>query len=139
MKRFAAAGLLLLLLSSARVTATQNVTFSFSWWSGLSDTEKLSAIQATIDAYQAGYLDGLIRGSRASGGKVPKETFRQYFPFFSGTVGFYRDAVSQFYSSHPDAQRATIGQIMSCLSQMPLYTCDEIVQQASQSPPQAPH
>jgi len=126
---------LLLLLPLPRAVATESVTFDEVWWNDASQDEQMYAVEGAIDAYENGFSDGIIHAAVRFGKsdaamrmlQSDDQTFRQ-------TFGFYVSSITNFYATHPGASRATIGTIVSCLADKPLYTCEQIANFSSSKP-----
>ena len=48
------------LATSSSSNATETVTFDGVWWTGLTDSEQIIAVQAMLGGYQQGYNNGFI-------------------------------------------------------------------------------
>jgi hypothetical protein len=118
---------LLLLTPGPRAIATESVTFDGAWWNDASHDEQLYAIQGAMDAYEDGFSDGVIRaGSLFDKSAAAMRMLSSDGPTFSRTFGYYVSGVTNFYSDHPSASRATIGLVVSCLADKPFYSCDQV-------------
>ena len=99
---------------------------TYAWWSNLDHSNQVLAVEAEIDAYIAGWTDGLIRFERVLGVGYSRAQRHRYFPTFSHTFGFYASAVSDFYALHPKAHNADVGDIIGCLADNPIDPCSEL-------------
>ncbi len=118
---------LFLLMPGSRAIATESVTFDEVWWNDASQDEQTFAIQGAIDAYENGVSDGVIHAGTLLGkSDAALRIADSDGPTFSQTFGYYTSEVNNFYASHPNASKATIGVIVSCLADKPFYTCDQI-------------
>ena len=122
--RFAKASFALaaaLVFISAPVGATTSVTMDGVWWQGLSQGEKLVAIQGLIAGMPMGYASGVTDGwwEAMNAFKVPtsqRQTATSKFlngnplagkPQFSKSFGVYVDEINVWYEVHPKRTRET--------------------------------
>jgi hypothetical protein len=134
--RAVAATLSLLLLPFAAMASTY-LDQEASWWNSLSAGEKLVAVAAGLDAYEAGYdggqMDAVISAPPKTGlSKVVLDGLRALHPTFSHTFGFYSSAITDFYVTHPTAAKVTVGAIIGCLADKPNVSCDSLAKYAPQ-------
>ena len=97
------------------------------WWSNLDHNDQVIAIEAGIDAYIAGWVDG-ARSTKASARRESLLSGREapLLSEVSHTFGFYASAVSDFYALHPKAHNADVGDILGCLADNPVDPCSEL-------------
>ena len=131
--RFIVAALLILFIASPAARATTYVSLDGTWWAGLTNDEQVTAVETLISGYEAGYNNGFIRAAgkdtihyhstrteaQLAGDVALNVTFSKVF-------GSYQQEITDFYSSHPSSMDVTVGNVMSCLSDMPEFTCDQV-------------
>lgn len=113
--------------------ATDAVSFDGVWWTGLSDSEQVVAVEAIIAGFDTGYNDGYIRAalndnahyhSTRSTAQLTDDP--ETHQVFSKTFGAYQQEITDFYSAHTKSMTVTVGDVMACLSDDPQYTCDQV-------------
>jgi hypothetical protein len=109
------------LSNSPRALATESLSPDGPWWNNLSESERLAAVQGTMDGYQSAYLE--------NGSSHPLSGHAM----FSHTYGFYIAAITDFYVNRPSGSRATIGLVLACLADKPVVSCKETARRAAQS------
>lgn len=118
-------------IAPARSSDTSGtVRLNASWWSTLPEEMQVGVIEGAMSGIETGYQRGLAKVWRDSHGAVPLVSL-EYSPSFSHTFGFYRSAITDFYVTHPKAGKAEIGAVMECLSDKPLFTCDQVAKRAA--------
>ena len=117
----------------APAKATDLVSFDGTWWTGLTDEQQLTAIQGLLSGYQEGYNSGYIAAavndinhyhstrSQAQLAGDPSASVH-----FSKTFGTYQQEVTDFYSQHNSSMTIAVGNVMSCLSDNPQFTCAQV-------------
>lgn len=136
MKRFCACLLFVLsvwLAHPSALSATDYVTSDGSWWTSLTDDEQLLAVRAMIAAYSSGYNDGFIHAvildqmhyhstrSSAQATNDPAMVIN-----FSKTFGVYQQEIIDFYSGHPSSMDVPVAEVLDCLADSPVYTCEQV-------------
>jgi hypothetical protein len=132
-------------------SGTQMETMDAAWWNALDEGNQITAVQAANEAYMKGYVDGAGAGSLAlldyafkhlKGSQQSLVTSLSTYPFkaalaaepyFPSTFGTYVHGISDFYANHPEALRATVGDIVSCLATRPHTDCDTIAKYAAKA------
>lgn len=139
---------LLLVLTPA--SGTEELTTDETWWNNLDEGKQLTAVQAATDIYESGFSDGVLalHGNAlhiAENAKlnlnqaaliltVMKTAGKQTIdsePRFPDAFGTYLHGISDFYANHPEAARATIGEIIGCLASRARTSCEEVAQAAA--------
>ena len=103
-----------LLVDIAPAAATTTITMGGVWWQGLSDAQKVVAVEAMIDGIGTGYVQGHVKGranayqlfnvptdtilKRIQTGQMPPDS--QHAPEFSKTFGVYVDEINVWYEAH---------------------------------------
>jgi hypothetical protein len=98
------------------------ITPNAAWWNRLSEDSQIAAVESAYDAYEIGFEDGkdsILRKTGQSTNPAYKGAD------FSKQLHWYIDAINNFYKRYPNGQGATIGLIMGCLSDRPLYSCTD--------------
>lgn len=139
------------LLVSAPASGSTEVTMDASWWNELDEGNQITAIQAGNEAYMTGFNDGAVYAAIAldayafknlkpaqrdlvqSITSYPIKMAAYQGPYFPSTFGTYVHGVSDFYANHPDASRATIGSVISCLATRAHTDCDTVAKMAARS------
>jgi hypothetical protein len=95
--------MLTLAVLPARSTTTE--TEDAPWRSGLNEDEQVTAVEAAIDSYQSGFSKGMAVG--VVEGHVPMADASRIFdknrPQFSHAFGYYKAAITDYYTRHPAA------------------------------------
>jgi hypothetical protein len=144
-------GLLLLLFALLLLPYTAKATpiaADGAWWSGLDESGQLAAVGAGLNAYMEGFHDGAIYGALARARDLGKndaqsntravELARAQSIRYSHTYGFYRAAVTDFYTTNPGASAARVGEVLGCLADNPILPCDELAKLYMNPKPDAP-
>lgn len=141
-----------LLLISLPASGTETLTEDATWWNSLEEANQLAAVQAALDAYETGFVDGALNfqgtfyhlalkqplSQREAtllgnlGLSAAKQTVNSS-PGFPSTFGTYVHGISDFYANHPEAARASIGDILSCLAARAIRTCDSVAQASAKN------
>ena len=126
-----AACIIATLLIPAR--ATEFVSLDGTWWTSLTDEGQLTAIQGILSGYESGYNNGYIAAgvndvlhyhSTRSGPQLTGDPSSS--THFSKTFGTYQQEVTDFYSRFTSSMSVTVGDVLSCLSDDPQFTCDQV-------------
>jgi hypothetical protein len=139
--------------------AAPGVSADAAWWHDVQRDAKADVVHATIDAYETGWLRGsdaegvrIIAAlkSAVAANLVPTATittvdaivykksasghYASYdlAPEFSKTFGAYEALMDDFYVRFPKASSATIGDIMTCLADVPVFSCDQVAKLETQ-------
>lgn len=119
--------LFLVLAPLAKASGTEAISEDGEWWSSLDESQQLAAVQGALDAYETGVGDGALQASLRLGSETHAFSIvgllRRRFPH---TFGYYMAAITSFYAEHPTASKATIGAVMTCLSESPFLSCSEL-------------
>lgn len=110
--------LALLVVLVGRASASEYTAVDQSWWSQLGAGEKIVAVQAMLDGYEAGF----DAGGMAAAGKFAKP------PAFTKPVGKYIDGVDLFYRQHPALRDVLVSTVLPCMADQPVLSCDKIAQ-----------
>lgn len=124
---------------SSRVSATDFIGFDHAWWDALNVDEQVTVVQGLMAGFEAGFNDGAIHGGNyvmvqhgiANTSANAKDLLSQASVSFSETFGHYKDAIDNFYVNHPSASTIYVGEIMACLADTPVFTCDQVAGWAS--------
>jgi hypothetical protein len=127
-----------LLFATAPARATTSVTMDGVWWQGLSQLEKVVAVQGIINGIGMGYVLGHTAGrtdtytlfkiptetllSTIQAGRVPPDS--QNAPEFSKTFGVYVDEINVWYEAHPHSSMRPDGLLGMCFADKPVYTME---------------
>ena len=121
----------LVIIAPAR--ATDLVAFDGTWWTGLTDEQQVVAIEGLLSGYKEGYNSGYIAASvndlnhyhstRSQAQLVGDPSANVHF---SKTFGAYQQEVTDFYSQYRSSMNVTVGNVMSCLSDDPQFTCAQV-------------
>ena len=132
-----------LLVATAPAAATTTITMDGVWWQGLSDAQKVVAVQAMIDGIGTGYVQGHVKG-RANAYQlfnVPTDTILKTIqagqmppdsegtPEFSKTFGVYVDEINVWYEAHSKTAMRPSFLLAECLSDKPVFSmeiCEKI-------------
>jgi hypothetical protein len=111
--------------ASGGIIATADGT----WWQSLTDEEGqnnalLGLTSGFTNGYSAGFLD-----ARAGALDTGRETFSEH------TVRYYKEAITDFYQTHPGAIHQSVGGVLACLADKPRITCDQVAAQAEKYAP----
>jgi hypothetical protein len=118
---------------TAPANATDLVSFDGTWWTSLTDEQQVVAIQGLLSGYEDGYNSGYIAAgvndvnhyhstrSQAQLAGDPNGNVH-----FSKTFGTYQQEVTDFYSQYRSSINVTVGNVMSCLSDDPQFTCAQV-------------
>lgn len=100
----------------------------------MNDNQQFTAVEGGVDAYQSAYNNGFVAAAvsdrlhyhstrtNKQAGEDPVSTVSFSKPFVE-----YQKEVTQFYNDFPDARsKATLGDILTCLSDKPQFTCAQI-------------
>ena len=125
----------------------------YRWWSELSEDTKKIKVESAFDAYQDGWARGSdAEGFRidaasenaAQGGIISNATATyikgivykkdgsghfvsyQKAPTFGKTFGAYQALIDDYYTRFESGRKATIGDILTCLTDQPTMTCAEV-------------
>ncbi|GEM_PF-3990592 len=115
---------------AARADSTQ---LDGLWWHGLSYDRRLLAIHAMIEAYTDGYIMAWV-GDHPSNipktGPVPSPTPLRYapkdWPAFSKPWSVYVAQIDSFYATYPNANDVEVEQLLGCLQDNAIVTCDKL-------------
>jgi hypothetical protein len=85
------------------------------WWFEMSSTAQLAAVIGAISAYEEAYAAGQLSMpvDKSKGYPYPRS------PGFPHTYGYYSEAVTDFYTLHPDLKLRELGVVLECLSDQP--------------------
>lgn len=147
------------LLLASTASATDTTITDASWWSALNPHEREIAAFAVLDGFGSGYGEGRLSGISAVArplgevlGSVVTLTPRQMsdlkrrgapviekviednkmLPKFGRVdIHYYVARITAFYDDHPEAKRATIGDVAQCLSRNSQRTCEEVARLAA--------
>lgn len=93
------------------------------WWNELSQDEQLVAVDGAMTGYFAGYTEGIAKAA-SSGSSITSAM--KHFPRFKHIMGYYAAAITDFYVNHPDGAYASTGDVLGCLADEPITSCDEL-------------
>jgi hypothetical protein len=121
-------GILFCIVIAAVVPAgsTTTVAPDGTWWNGLDDTGQVNAVQAAMSGYEAGWVSGAAYGMAYGhiGIATIQKVVAQRMPRFPQSLGFYVDAVTDYYRQHPDkAKFYQVGSVISCLAAQAPPSC----------------
>jgi hypothetical protein len=115
------------------VRATEFVALDGNWWTSLTDEQQLTAIQGILSGYETGYNNGYLAAglndvlhyhSTRSGAQLTEDPASD--THFSKTFGAYQQEITDFYSRYPGSMGLTVGDVLSCLSDNPQFTCEQV-------------
>lgn len=133
-----------LLFAVAPAGATTSVTMDGVWWQGLSESEKIVAVEGMLAAFDSAYTAGAATGInwavvafKVPAAQVNKATdaiIREELhagPEFSKTFGVYRDEINVWYEAHPKRTAISPDMLLStCFADKPSFlpgqTCDDL-------------
>lgn len=113
--------------------ASEFVSLDGTWWTSLTDVNQLTAIQGILSGYESGYNNGYLAAgmndvlhyhSTRSGPQLTGDP--SAFTHFSKTFGAYQQEVTDFYSRFTSSMSVTVGDVLSCLSDDPQFSCDQV-------------
>lgn len=137
--------------------SAQVVAADAAWWGSVRDDARPDVVHSGIDGYIEGWDRGsdaegyrIDRGviGAADAGLITKQAAQlvhnlvykkdsqgvyvsyQAEPSFSKTFGAYMDLIDDFYTRHPGATKAKFGAILTCLSDQPVFLCDDVAKYA---------
>jgi hypothetical protein len=125
-------------------SATTSLTTDGVWWQGLTEREKIIAIEGMLAGFNSAYVQGAATGVNWAivAFKVPSAQVNKSTdaiigaemnaePHFSKTFGVYRDEIDVWYEAHP--RRTTISPdllLSTCFADKPSLrpgqTCDDV-------------
>ena len=128
--------------------ASEYITADGTWWQqNVPDEARPFVIAAMLNAYRSGWLDGTIDNggrifeepsSKLSQGNMQtvlsvvdrKDPSGAYVsltraPHFSQTFGYYSEALSNFYATHPNKGSTEVGDVLTCLSDVLVANPDD--------------
>lgn len=144
MRLFAQFLLLQLALLSTSALATTTVEFDGVWWTSLTETQKLAAVQGLIGGYPSGWMSGSFSGEKAFLDAIKSDssfTLAQKqrlaylvhktsgyarMPTYSKTFGTYVHGIDDFYANHPDRMSIRPEYMVDCLADAPKRSCDAV-------------
>ena len=110
--------------------ATELVALDGVWWTALTDSEQIVAVQALLGAYEQGYSNGYIHAvSKDKSLYHSTRSIAQYtndpesHTYFGKTFGTYQRSIVDFYSQYPKSTDVLVGDVIACLSDKPQFTC----------------
>jgi hypothetical protein len=122
---FVILAVVLLVLPASRALGSRTESPDSAWWAELDGLTRAYVVESAIDSYEIGVVDGVWNAAPGNDASIEALSKRLH-PHYSHTFGYYSAAISDFYNVHPSASAGTIGEIMSCLSDAPLYTCASV-------------
>ncbi len=108
------------------------------WWQHLPPAAKLPVVQGMLASYEAAYDLGQFNeyGAyvNAYGGPSTKEQTAFLKAFrnpkevvtFSKSAATYLAAIDRFYKTYPSKIALNVTEVLRCLCDKPLFTCDEV-------------
>jgi hypothetical protein len=114
-------------------SATELVDFDGTWWTSLTDDEQVTAVEGLLGGYESGFNNGYLAAgvndvnhyhSTRSAAQLTGDPSSNVH--FTKTFGAYQQEITDFYSAHQSSMHATVGDVMSCLSDDPQFTCDQV-------------
>ena len=126
-------------ISSTAQRVLRSVAQDGGWWKSLTYSQQLVVVESTMSAFQTAYVDGID----ATALLVRSDSFHDYMaltsradhgiPQFSHTLGYYISAVTDFYTIHPEATKASVALVISCLADNPIRSCVNVARESSAS------
>lgn len=110
MTRAIAAMVLILGLATSSVLGDDDLRPNGIWWFEMSSAAQLAAVVGAISAYREAYAAGQLSIPVKKSQALPRE------PDFPHTYGYYAEAVTDFYTVHPDLKSMELGVVLECLS-----------------------
>jgi hypothetical protein len=104
---------LCIVLATSSALADDNLRPDGSWWAEMSNVAQLAAVIGTISGYREAYAAGQLSIPRQKNQGLPRE------PDFPHTYSYYAEAVTDFYTLHPDLKWMSLGVVLECLSDQP--------------------
>jgi hypothetical protein len=124
----ALAALLFVCSSAPAATAAHDA----AWWASLSRSGRSAALDEMIEGYVRGWAAEhfRVRGLIESGvGRAPSwanEYVMSKAPGFHKPSMAYASAIDRFYALHRDARFVPVVNILDCLSDVPLRSCNAV-------------
>jgi hypothetical protein len=118
-------GLLCCLVLAAVLPArsTTTVTADGVWWNGLGESAQVTAVQAGLSSFQAGFESGTIAAMQYVIAAHVRPTATTYAtindelgPRCSKTFGLYVSEITDYYTRNPEKMNTPIGTMMFCLA-----------------------
>jgi len=136
-----------LVFISTPVGASVSITMDGVWWQGLSDREKVVAVEGIITGIGSGYAVGHPDGwtDAVNMLKVSNSQIDQFFtklasgkpveyltgPEFSKTFGVYVDEISLWYKVHPNSSMGPAALLGMCFADKPKFSIEICVTMGS--------
>jgi hypothetical protein len=138
-------------LSFASGRASTYITLDGSWWEDVPSDSKADVAAGMENAYTRGWVAGAAYAAGAITAAVGKRThdlkaaiaFVQPIgdrivsddtPNYSRTYGYYAAAISDFYESRSGVDDVRVSEVIGCLADHPLFSCDEVAKHHSPTP-----
>ncbi len=126
--------------------SAQDVSFGATWWRGLSDDQQIYTVEGAIQSFPSGFINGKIAQwdhlmQLARSAKIDPHLLLTLeslnvraakaasFPKFSKTFGTYVHGIGDFYNNYPNASSADVGDILQCLADVPIESCDQVAKE----------
>jgi hypothetical protein len=110
---FAFISLLFVLTTSSTLAESDDTRPNGLWWSEMSAVVRLAAVVGAISAYKEAYAAGQLSIPQGKNKTFPRS------PDFPHTYGYYVEAVTDFYTLHPERKTLELGVVLECLSDQP--------------------
>jgi hypothetical protein len=126
------------LFTVAPATATTTISMDGVWWQGLSDAQKVVAVQAMLSGIGTGYVQGHVKGranayqlfnvptdailKTIQAGKMPPDSLDA--PEFSKTFGVYVDEITVWHEAHSKTAMTPSFLLAECLSDKPTFSME---------------
>ncbi|HUY11789.1 MAG TPA: hypothetical protein VMV73_05965 [Candidatus Dormibacteraeota bacterium] len=116
--------------SGATTKPSKIIHVDGTWWAGLSSDEQILTVEALVYSYQAAFDNGFIRAAKKDVAEYHSTRTTAQLTAddaqnvsFSKTFGTYQQEITDFYSAHPGSMGVNLGDVMSCLSDDPQFSC----------------
>jgi len=111
------------------------VILDYDWWSALSSSQQLLALESALQTYGVAYTMGAF--STAGNARMPLDDAKALVSKDAGEYTFsqnlvhYQSAITSFYARYPKAHRVSIGAILVCLADAPTISCETVASSQS--------